>query len=310
MTLRVLSAGLHSLVVDHGRPGSRSLGVPVGGAADHFALAIGNALVGNPPDAAALEVSLLGPTLQATRTLACVVYGAPFRLGSDRQTLPAGKTFTLTAGETLTVGGTPEGVRAYLCVRGGLDVKAVLGSRSGLVPVREGDDLPCTEGTLIGRFLRVSPDGPEWGERRLPSPRVLRFLDGPQRSWFPAETDFDDPAADFTITPDSNRMGLRLQGPPLAWPGREMVSEPVCPGTVQVTPDGRCIVLGVDAQTIGGYPKLAQVIGADLDLLGQLRPGDRVQFRRLTLDEAERLRRDRQALLRHLLVRIAAVVAG
>src|SRR5438874_10635985 len=106
MSLRVLDAGLHTLVVDFGRPRWRSLGVPVGGAADRFALAVGNALVGNPPDAAALEISLAGPTVQADCPLACVVYGAPFPLASDRQTLVAGKTFTLQAGETLHVGGT------------------------------------------------------------------------------------------------------------------------------------------------------------------------------------------------------------
>src|SRR5262249_41930908 len=115
MTLRVLDPGLHSLVVACGRVGYRSLGVPVGGAADRTALSVGNALVGNPPDAAALEISLAGPTLQADCELACVVYGAPFDLNTDRQRLRAGKTFTLRPEETLRIGGTPCGMRAYLC---------------------------------------------------------------------------------------------------------------------------------------------------------------------------------------------------
>src|SRR5258708_2921626 len=113
MSLRVLEAGLYTLLVDFGRPGSRSLGVPVGGAADRFSLALGNALVGNPPDAAALEISLAGPTLQADCDLACVVFGAPFDLRSDRQTLLAGKTFTFQAGETVHLGGTAASMRAY-----------------------------------------------------------------------------------------------------------------------------------------------------------------------------------------------------
>src|SRR5205814_1496389 len=96
----------------------------------------------------------------------------------------------------------------------------------------------------------------------------------------------------FTVAPASNRMGLRLQSKPLAIPAREMISEAVCPGTVQVTRDGQCIVLGVDAQTIGGYPKIAQVIQADLDALGQLRPGQAIKFEKITLEEAaERDRR-------------------
>src|SRR5437763_6399813 len=110
MTLRVLEPGQYTLVVDFGRPGSRSLGVPVGGAADRTALALGNALVGNPPDAAALEVCLNGPRLRATADVAAVVFGAPFRLSGGRDT---GRTFTLRAGDELPVGGCPRGARAY-----------------------------------------------------------------------------------------------------------------------------------------------------------------------------------------------------
>src|SRR5262249_5081836 len=131
----------------------------------------------------------------------------------------------------------------------------------------------------------------------------LRALDGPQAAWFPEDgLAFYDTV--FTVGPASNRMGLRLQGPALPVPDRELASEPVCPGTVQVTRDGQCIVLGVDAQTIGGYPKVAQVVGADLDQLGQLRPGQKVAFRRVGLEEAEALYRERQAWLRRWLTRL------
>src|SRR5207253_3927202 len=119
MTLTVLEPGLCTLVVDCGRPYTRSLGVPVGGAADRSALAIGNALVGNPASAAALEITLAGPTLEAQDELACVVYGAPFTLESGRQALQAGQTFTLQPGEVLRIGATAHGMRAYFCVRGG-----------------------------------------------------------------------------------------------------------------------------------------------------------------------------------------------
>src|SRR5947209_11034498 len=150
MSLRVVEPGLFTLVVDLGRPGWRSLGVPVGGAADRAALMLGNALVGNPPGAAALEITLAGPTLEAGCDLAAVVFGAPFLLTSDRQELTAGTTFTLTADERLHVGGTPEGARGYLCVRGGLGVPEILGSRSGLAPLAAGVELPCRPG-MIGR---------------------------------------------------------------------------------------------------------------------------------------------------------------
>ena len=131
----------------NGRPHCRSLGVPVGGAADRAALAIGNALVGNPPNAAALEVALAGPTLTADAELACVLYGAPFDLATDRRPLIAGKTFTLQPGEVLHVGGTARGVRAYLCIRGGLQTPTVLGSRSSLEPLKAGTVLPCHSGS-------------------------------------------------------------------------------------------------------------------------------------------------------------------
>ncbi|MCC6417325.1 MAG: biotin-dependent carboxyltransferase family protein [Gemmataceae bacterium] len=318
MSLRVLAPGLHTLVVDFGRSHCRSLGVPVGGAADRTALALGNALVGNPPDAAALEFTLVGPTLQAGCDLACVVYGAPFDLESDRQRLAVGTTFTLTAGEILQIRGTSEKVRAYLCVGGGLQTPAVLGSRSGLTAIREGDELPCVPGRIGRRFFRHPlPWEHERDLRRPAGPLLqpLRSLPGPQADWFPSAAGVthaqpDRAALRFRVTPASNRMGLRLDGPPLPVPDRELVSEPVCPGAVQVTRDGQCIILGIDGQTIGGYPKIAQIIGADLDALGQLRPGDEVCLVRVTLEEAELCYRRKQAALSAWVTRLRAALAG
>jgi antagonist of KipI len=127
-----------------------------------------------------------------------------------------------------------------------------------------------------------------------PAEAVLRALPGPQADWFDPAQFWGIP---WAVQPASNRMGLRLDGGPLDRQGRELTSEPVAPGAVQVTNDGRCIVLGVDGQTIGGYPKVAHVITADLDRLGQLRPGTAVCFEPVTLDEAERLGRERRAWL-------------
>jgi 5-oxoprolinase (ATP-hydrolysing) subunit C len=282
------------MVVDHGRPAYRALGVPVGGAADRFALAIGNALVGNPPNTAALELTLAGPTLQASCGLACVVYGAPFHLESGRQRIQVGKTFTLQADEELRCNETLEGVRAYLCVQGGFDVPVILGSRSAFEPLASGVELPCRPGALGGRFVREEF---QWNAE----PRLIRTLDGPQSSWF-HEGEFY--AQEFSVSPSSNRMGLRLRGKPLTLPRRELVSEPVCPGAVQVTSDGQCIILGVDGQTIGGYPKIAQVISADLDKLGQLRPNDVIRFTRVTMEEAEAAYAEKQAELHEWLVRL------
>ena len=136
---------------------------------------------------------------------------------------------------------------------------------------------------------------------------VLRVLAGRQADWFKAG-DFYSQA--FTIRPESNRMGLRLDGRPLQIPNRELLSEPVCPGTVQVTSNGQCIVLGRDGQTIGGYPKIAQVVSADLDKLGQLRPGAVVRFERVEQEFAERLFRQRETELCNWLTRVRTAAVG
>lgn len=336
MSLTVLDAGLYSLLVDRGRPGSRALGVPLGGAADRAAFALGNALLGNDPDAVALEVTLTGPTLRADRPTGCVVFGAPFTLAvSGRGPVPAGTTFRLDTGDVLRVGGTPDGVRGYVCVGDGFRTPKILGSHSALEPIRTGDVLDCHESHDAGRSLgfvtssrmawirddpheaqpsdkatnRAFPDGrgpvPEQHDAgSLLTPHVtIRVLDGPQRDWFP-DGAFCNPT--YTVLAASNRMGLRLAGDPLTKRSGEMASEPVAPGAVQITNDGLPIVLGVDGQTIGGYPKVAHVIRADLDRLAQLRPGSTVRFERVTRNMADAAARQREAWLQEWRIRLYA----
>jgi biotin-dependent carboxylase-like uncharacterized protein len=287
VSLRVVSPGPFTLPVGAGRPGWRALGVPVGGPADRDAFALANALVGNPPDAVALELTLAGPTLTADAPTGCVVFGAPFDLGiPGREPPTVGTTFTLNVGETLLVGGTPRGVRGYFAVVGGFDFPTVLGSRSAFEPLKLGDVLTCPASTLRGRALPFADLIP------TADPVELRVLPGSQAHWFPPGELL---TRTYTVTAASNRMGVRLAGDPLprvpAYSSAEMASEPVAPGAVQVTNDGRPIVLGVDGQTIGGYPRPAHVIRADLGALAQLRPGRAVRFREVTPDEAEAVAR-------------------
>ncbi len=236
--------------------------------------------------------------MEALTDVAGVVYGAPFDLRVGQRALRPGATFTLRAGEVLRVGGIQGkvGLRAYLCVRGGFQVEPILGSRSALAPLARGAELACPAGAIAARFLASRPLEPEQN-----SP--LRVLPGAQADWFPADCLREKT---FTVTPQSNRMGLRLDGPLLPVPCLELASEPVCPGAVQVTRDGRCIVLGVDGQTIGGYPKVAQVISADLDRLGQLRSGDELRFQPVSLAEAESFYHLKRQELRRWLARLSA----
>ena len=298
MSLTVLHPGLMSLLVDVGRPRSRSLGVPLGGASDRTALALGNALVGNASDALALEVTLAGPTVEAQHPTACVVFGAPFSVTVDGHAITPATTFTLSPGDVLRIGGAASGARGYLCVAGGFDGPEALGSRSGLAPLAAGDTLVCPPSRCEPRalpFVSLIPDGGP--------PTLLRVLDGPQRDWFTDDRFF---VGEYEVTPTSNRMGLRLKGDPLIRRPGELVSEAVAPGAVQITNDGLPIVLGVDGQTIGGYPKVAHVIRADLDRLAQLRPGTRVRFVKITADEAESAATEQTRHLRRWLARLQA----
>jgi antagonist of KipI len=300
MSLRVIQAGAYSIMVDGGRPRSRHLGVPLGGPADRSAWMIGNALVGNSPTAPALEIALSGPSLVAEHDVGLCVYGAPFRIERDGAEVPPGATFSLRRGETLAIGGTPQGARAYLCAAGGGFVsQRVLDSQSAMTPIAAGDSLTCCELRIPSRSLS-SPVAREW-LACAEAPGLVRVLSGAQIDWFDASM---MASTEYRVTPASNRMGIRLAGKPLERRPRELISEAVAPGAVQVANDGQCIILGVDGQTIGGYPKLAHVIRADLDLLGQMRPGDIIRFALVSIDQAESAGAHHSRLLTNSLLRI------
>jgi biotin-dependent carboxylase-like uncharacterized protein len=310
MSLRVIEPGLYSALIDAGRPRTRELGVPVGGPADGSAWEWGNALLGNPRGAPALEITLVGPVLEALARTGAVVFGAPFSLSTSRGRLLANRTFTLEVGEELHIGGTPCGARAYLCVTGGFQAPVILGSQSALGPIRRGEELVCHASAVRARHVGADfarPLIPALSDVHSASARTLRVLPGPEADWFAvtvADLREGSAWASFSVRPESNRMGVRLAGQPLPVPDREMTSQPVAPGAMQVTRDGQIIVLGVDGQTIGGYPRIGHVVSADLDLIGQLRPGDRVSFQTATLAEAVDWVRAQRARMAKCLIRL------
>jgi len=300
MTIRVLDTGVHSLLVDAGRPRSRSLGMPVGGAADRGAWMLANALIGNSTDAVALEVALAGPTLQAETDCTFALFGAAFDVSIDDSPIPVGRVFRLKTGQILRIHGVTEGMRGYLTTPGGFDSPIILNSRSALTPIQRGDVLTTGNGPILRRYLPAKLASP------LIDPAILgdrvRILPGPQADLF--ERGILENKR-FRVTSASNRMGLRLSGEALIRVPSELISEPVAPGAVQVTNDGQCIILGIDGQTIGGYPKIAHVIRADLDRLAQLRPETMIEFETVTMEMAEHIERERQQRLREWRTRLS-----
>jgi biotin-dependent carboxylase-like uncharacterized protein len=268
--LTVVRAGPLTTVQDAGRPGLAHLGVPPSGAFDRDALVRGNRLVGNAPDAAALEATLVGPALRFARPALVAVTGA-------RASVVADAAIDVAAGELLELGPLRDGVRAYVCVRGGIAVEPVLGSRAhdlltrvGPPPLRDGDVLPVGD---------EPADAPQVHEPPPPREPVLRVLPGPRDDWFPPEALDVLTRVEWRVALASNRVGVRLEGAALPRLDRgELLSEGLVTGAIQVTSSGQPILLGPDHAPTGGYPVIAVVVAADVSRAGQLGPTAAVRF--------------------------------
>lgn len=283
--IEVIHAGGFTTVQDFGRPGYEPSGVSPGGAADVESMRLANLMVGNDEDAAGLEICVSGPVLKFRMdTVVALVSGT-------------GRTRKVAAGETVDFSRLEHGVRAFLAVAGGIKVPEVLGSLSTDVRAGfggyEGRALKAGDLLAVGERGEVPSLGDRWVGR--PDRRMtieLRFLQGVQYGWFSTEAWRRFQSETYELTPRSDRMGARLKGAPLELrEPREMRSQPVVCGSVQVPPDGQPIVLLAERQTIGGYPQIGHVISVDLPKLARAWPGTAVRFREVTLAEARELRR-------------------
>ncbi|WP_431677576.1 biotin-dependent carboxyltransferase family protein [Kitasatospora sp. KL5] len=273
--LLVVRPGPLTTVQDLGRRGVAHLGVPRAGALDEPALRAANRLLGNPPDAAALETTLGGVAVRASAPAVVAVTGAPAPVRLDGRPAAWGAAVRVPAGALLEVGPATAGVRSYLAVAGGIAVPPVLGSRSadllsglGPAPLAEGDRLPVgTAAAGPGADLVPLP-GP-------PAELVLRLLPGPHDDWFARPP----LGAGYRVAAASNRIALRTEGPPLPRTrGGELPSEGMPLGAVQVPPDGLPVVFLADHPTTGGYPVVGVVPRADLAAAAQARPGTPLRF--------------------------------
>lgn len=294
--MEILDPGFLTTVQDLGRIGWARYGVPPSGPLDEAAFRAANLLVGNEPNTAGLEITLVGPTLRLWRPALVAVCGADFDLWIGRLKVPTWHALFVRAGKVLRFGQRRSGARAYLAIDGGLDLPLYLDSRATYLPggfgglegrpLRRGDRLPLGRPRQhpAGRAGRAWPS-----DRRLlyAARPTLRVVMGPQDEHFTNGALDTFLTADYELLPESNRMGARLRGPEIAHRGEgNIVSDGVVTGSVQIPANGQPIVMLADHQTTGGYPKIATVVRADLPLLAQCLPGDRVRFRAVALEEA------------------------
>ena len=302
--IHVQAPGLLTTVQDLGREGFGPIGVSPSGAADRISLRLGNRLVGNAEGAAGLEMTLLGGTFLFPDGAIFGLTGSDF--GSTLAAAPVapGTSVAAKPGQTLHVASTRSGARCYLCVQGGIVVEPFLGSASthllsGLGgyqgrALRKGDVLRIAPANASFHKKSVAPQTCE----RLSPRKVLRVTPGPQSDWFPELSQELFYKSTYRVAEESNRMGLRLEGPPISLrTSEEMITEGVSLGAVQITAAGLPIILFVEQQTTGGYAKIANVISADLHSLGQLRPRDEIRFQPVDWDTARALLLEQEQLL-------------
>lgn len=280
--IEILLPGPHTTVQDLGRPGLAALGVGHSGAADPGALRLANRLVGNVESAACLELTFGGIRLRSTSAGTLALAGAPCPVRVGGRDAAVHTPISVAVGEQMQVGRPTAGLRTYLAVRGGIDVPAVLGSRStdvlaGLGPpiLRAGAVLP------VGTDVAGLPDVDVAPVPSYPDQFVLRVHPGPREDWFARGTLSVLCAESWLVTPESNRVGMRLAGPELERAeDRELPSEGMVLGALQVPPNGQPVLFLADHPVTGGYPVLAVVAEADVWLAAQARPGQRIRFRR------------------------------
>jgi antagonist of KipI len=293
--ISIVTAGLFTTVQDGGRWGFQAYGMPVAGAMDRHAYNLANILAGNPPGAACLEMTVTGDTIRFETDAYVAICGADMQPSLDGRAAATWSAFPVAAGSTLACGYAVRGCRTYLAIRGGIDVPPVLGSRSTYTR--------AAVGGLGGRQLKAG-DTLAFGRsdpadnRPLLLPEAyrpvgagdgitLRVLPGPQDDHFTAAGLATLFASAYTVTDEADRMGYRLEGPKIEHGGKaDIVSDALPQGAIQVPGHGMPIIMMADRQTTGGYTKIGTVIGPDLALLAQAKPGDTIRLRRCSDEEA------------------------
>jgi biotin-dependent carboxylase-like uncharacterized protein len=306
--LKVVRAGLFDTVQDKGRVGYMALGMPTAGAMDRIGLALANALAGNPAGTACLEIGVMGPDLLVETDSVRIALVGPLAASlieapdAPAKPIEPDRSHLLQRGQTLKVGMIEGASTAYLAVAGGFALPAFMGSlstysRAGIGgfdgrKLAQGDSLPLARDTAPAGEERKLGAAFDYGSG------PIRFVWGPQEDYFTAEGRKTFVEAEYRVSKEADRMGIRFEGPTIAHAkGADIISDGIAAGAIQVPGAGLPIVLLADRQTVGGYSKIATVASVDLPRLGRLLPGQAVRFAPVTVEEAEKLRRDQDGRL-------------
>tara|TARA_B100000809_G_scaffold43630_1_gene37840 strand:- start:5255 stop:6181 length:927 start_codon:yes stop_codon:yes gene_type:complete len=305
--IEVVKPGFFTLIQDAGRFGYQEFGMPISGALDLDSFRLANWLVGNSLKEAVLEVTLTGPVLKFYTDMSIGITGADMQPKLDNAPIEMYKTIPIRKGSVLSFGKLQSGCRAYVSFAGGFSLEKEMGSASTYTyaklggvkgrALRKGDTLPFLRNQGIG--LKTVPEEFHIQPYRLLS---VRIIEGPEASLF-LNLELDKfYTNEYVVSSKSNRMGVRLEGVFIkSAPSSEMLSSGVVKGTIQVPSNGQPILLLADAQTTGGYPRIGNVIQADLSLIAQQKPGDRIRFRKISLEEAHSLAYDKEMALKKIL---------
>ncbi|MBS4201997.1 biotin-dependent carboxyltransferase family protein [Bacillus sp. FJAT-49732] len=294
MALKIIKNGAFTTIQDLGRNGWQAYGVPVGGAMDRVAARLVNILLGNYENEAVLEMTLVGPTIRFDENTIIAFFGANMSPKLNGKAIEPRKPIHVSKGDIVTFGRAQTGVRTYLGVKDGFSLLDILGSKSTNArakmgrPLQTGDVIPINQSYSFKRF--------SWGlsfkfgtyihDKQPP----IRFVKGRQYDLFTTEAKQAFLESNFIVSPNSDRMGYRLAGPKLSTKENfELITEGTTYGSIQVPPNGEPIILMADRQPTGGYPKIGEIISSDLPRLSQIRPGEHIHFKEISLKEAQQL---------------------
>ena len=300
MSISILKPGVQTTVQDIGRYGYSHFGISSSGAADLFSFRLGNIIVGNAEELAGIEMTLLGADFQFNSDAVIAITGSPFNLSLDRQEIPYNQSIHVKKNQILSVGITKGGARSYLLVKGGIKTENYLKSKTTHVmsgmggfmgrPLKKGDMLEIDENSKIN-ITDISNNLDEIDTS------IIRINKGLQSSYFSDSTWAAFTSKMFTVSEVFSRMGIRLKGNSIhSSKGNEILTEGIPLGAIQVPGGGEPIISFVEHQTTGGYPKIANVISADLCKVGQLKPGDKFQFELISFEDAEILLLEQEAI--------------